>query len=192
MQNTGIGSSVALLLATASVFAQTPPPVGDAATPHATIVPAAEMAAAVKHNGMVAVDDAVLRVVPVGTDYNVGVSVVRRSQVDGRAPPDAIVHDAITEIYQVTEGSGVLVTGGTIESATPLAADNPIVRQLIGPSSVGKVIRGGTPQRVGPGDIVVIPPRTPHGFVEITTERIVYTLIRVDSQRLLDLREQPR
>lgn len=192
MQNTGIGLSVALLLAAASVSARTPPPAGDAAAPHATIVPAAEMTAAVSRNSTVAVDDALLRVVPVGTDYNVGVSVVRRSQVDGRAPPDAIVHDAITEIYQVTEGSGVLVTGGTIESATPLAADNPIVRELIGPSSVGKVIRGGTPQRVGPGDIVVIPPHTPHGFVEITTERIVYTLIRVDSQRLLELREQPR
>lgn len=192
MQNTGIGLSVALLLAAASVSARTPPPPGDVAAPHATIVPAAEMTAAVNRNSTVAVDDAVLRVVPVGTDYNVGVSVVRRSQVDGRAPPDAIVHDAITEIYQVTEGSGVLVTGGTIESATPLAADNPIVRELIGPSSVGKVIRGGTPQRVGPGDIVVIPPHTPHGFVEITTERIVYTLIRLDSQRLLELREQPR
>jgi hypothetical protein len=117
--------------------------------------------------------------------------VVRRSQVEGRTPPDVIVHDAITEIYQVTEGSGVLVTGGTIESATPLAADNPIVRELTGPSSVGKVIRGGTLQRVGPGDIVVIPPHTAHGFVEISTERIVYTLIRVDSQRLLELREQP-
>ncbi len=192
MQNTEINLFAALLLIAASVSAQTPPSADNARTPHATIVPAAEMAAAAKRNGTVAVDDAVLRVVPVGTDYNVGVSVVRRSQVDGRTPPDAIVHDAITEIYQVTEGSGVLVTGGTIESATPLPADHPVVRELIGPSSVGKVIRGGTLQRVGPGDIVVIPPHTAHGFVEITTRRIVYTLIRVDSQRLLDLREQPR
>jgi len=192
MQYTGIGVSVALLLFSGSACSQAPPSVATAATPRATIVPAAEMAAAVERNGTAAVDDAVLRVVPVGTDYNVGVSVVRRSQVDGRTPPDAIVHDAITEIYQVTEGSGVLVTGGTIESATQLPADNPVVRELIGPSSVGKVIRGGTLRRVGPGDIVIIPPHTAHGFVEISTERIVYTLIRVDSQRFLELREQPR
>ena len=42
-----------------------------------------------------------------------------------------------------------------------------------------------------PGDIVVIPPHTPHGFVEITSERIVYTLIRVDPQQLLELRSGP-
>ena len=119
-------------------------------------------------------------------------SVVRRSQVNGKTPPDAIVHDAITEVYQIIEGKGVLVTGGTIESATPMPADDPDVRQQIGPSSVGKLIIGGTRQELGAGDVVVIPPHTPHGFVEIKTKRIVYTLIRIDPQRLLELKGQPR
>jgi hypothetical protein len=91
-----------------------------------------------------------------------------------------------------THGSGVLVTGGTIESAVPLAPEDPVVRQLIGPSSVGKVIRGGTLQRVAPGDVVVIPPHTAHGFVAISTKRIVCTLIRIDSQKLLEIRDQSR
>jgi uncharacterized RmlC-like cupin family protein len=67
-----------------------------------------------------------------------------------------------------------------------------MVRQANGPSSVGNVNRGGTRQSVGPGDLIVIPPHTPHGFVEITTARIVYTVIRVDPQRLLELRERAR
>jgi mannose-6-phosphate isomerase-like protein (cupin superfamily) len=53
-----------------------------------------------------------------------------------------------------------------------------------------KVIHAGTRQSVSPGDIIVIPPHTAHGFAEITTERIVYTVIRVDPQRLLELSEK--
>jgi len=49
-----------------------------------------------------------------------------------------------------------------------------------------------TAQRLGPGDVVVIPPHTAHGFVEISTKRILYTSVRIDSQKLLELRDQPR
>ncbi|MGI8812370.1 MAG: hypothetical protein ACR2IH_07555 [Pyrinomonadaceae bacterium] len=179
-----------LLLTAAGVSAQTAPT--PTSLPKATVVQTAEIKAAVQRNGTGAFSDSVLRLLPIEASYNVGVSVVRRSQVHGRTPPDAIVHDAITEVYQITEGKGVLVTGGVVESATPLPADDPDVRQQIGPSSVGKVIRGGTRQNVGPGDIVVIPPHTAHGFVEITTKRIIYTLIRIDPQRLLEPRGEAR
>ena len=89
-------------------------------TPEATIVRSAEIEAAVERNNSGALSDSVLRVVPIESKYNVGVAVVRRSQVDGRAPPDALVHDAVTEVYQIIEGNGVLVTGGTLRSAKPL------------------------------------------------------------------------
>ena len=158
-------------------------------SPKATVVSATEIKAAIQHNNTGAFSDSILRVLPIDGKYNVGVSVVRRSLVNGRTPPDAIIHDAITEVYQITEGRGVLVTGGTIDSATPIPADDPDVRKQIGPSSVGKLIIGGTRQTVGPGDIVVIPPHTAHGFVEIKTKRIVYTLIRIDANRLLELHE---
>jgi len=157
----------------------------------ATAISATEINAEMERKNTGALADSVLRVLPVESGYNVGVSVVRRSQVDGKTPPDAIVHDAITEVYQVIEGGGVLVTGGALEAPTPFPIDGAIVRQMIGPSSSGTVIVGGTRHRVGPGDIVVIPPHTPHGFVEITSERIVYTLIRVDPQQLLELRSGP-
>ena len=45
-------------------------------------------------------------------------------------------------------------------------------------------------RRIEPGDIVVIPPHTVHGFAEISTQRIVYTLIRIDPQQILELRSK--
>ena len=93
-------------------------------------------------------------------------------------PPDALVHEAVSEVYQIIEGSGVMVTGGVLRSPRPIA-DAAILGE-IGPSAAGQAIVGGTRRRVGPGDIVVIPAGTPHGFLEITTARIVYTIIRID------------
>ncbi|MGH8132892.1 MAG: AraC family ligand binding domain-containing protein [Steroidobacteraceae bacterium] len=157
-------------------------------TAEATIVRSGEIKAAGERNNTGALSDSVLRVVPIESKYNVGVAVVRRSQVGGRAPPDALVHDAVTEVYQVIEGEGVLVTGGMLQSAKPLT-DDSVVRE-IGPSLQGTSIIGGTRHWVGPGDIVIIPPHTPHGFVEITTQRIVYTIVRIDPERVLDLRSK--
>lgn len=156
--------------------------------PQATVIGSAEIKIELQRNNTGALADSVLRVLPIESKYNVGVSVVRRSQVEGKTPPDAIVHDAITEVYQIIEGNGVLVTGGTLESPTPFPNDGAIVRQKVGPSAFGKAILGGTRHHVGPGDIVVIPPHTAHGFAEISTARIVYTLIRIDPQQILELR----
>ena len=33
---------------------------------------------------------------------------------------------------------------------------------------------------IGPGDVVIIPPNTPHWFSEITSDQIVYLVVRVD------------
>lgn len=157
--------------------------------PHATVISSGEIEAAVKDNSTGALSDTVLRVVPIASRYNVGVAVVRRSQVNGRTPPDAVVHDDITEVYQIIEGKGVLITGGALQSAKRLTEAAKL--DEIGPSTGGQAIVGGTRHRVGPGDIVIIPPGTPHGFIEITTPRIVYVIIRVDPQRVLALHGKP-
>ena len=150
-----------------------------------TIVPDAEIQSVLAPAPTEAVADHVLRVVPIDGEYNVGVSVVRRIKVDGKTPPDAILHHEITEIYSVLSGSGILVTGGTIEGETELPANDPIVRTLVGPTTVGKAIVGGTRQQIGPGDIVVIPPNTAHGFIEIKSAEITYEVVRVDPHRVL-------
>lgn len=149
-----------------------------------TFVSAKEIKAAVEKNNTGAFSDSPLRVVPVESKYNVGVAVVRRSKVGGRMQPDALVHNDVAEVYQIVEGEGVLVTGGALKSAKPLTA-TAVVGE-IGPSSAGLSIVGGTSRRVGPGDIVIIPPNTPHGIVDITTPRIVYTIIRIDPQKVLE------
>lgn len=170
----------------ASADTDTVPP---SATPQATLVSSGEIEAAVERNSSGALSDSVLRVVPIASKYNVGVAVVQRSKINGRTPRDALVHDAVTEIYQIVEGKGVLVTGGRLQSAKPVT-DAAIVGE-IGPSSAGQSIVGGIRHRVGAGDIVIVPAGTAHGFIEITTARIVYRIIRIDPLRVLALRSNP-
>jgi mannose-6-phosphate isomerase-like protein (cupin superfamily) len=155
---------------------------------NATIVHNNEVNSAAKAGKGLPVADSVFRVVSIQGKYNVGVSVVTRSKINGKTPPDAIVHDVVTEVYNIVDGNGVLLVGGTLDSAQRLEATNPIVVKITGPSSRGKSITGGTLFNVGPGDIIVIPPNTPHGFIELKTNSIVYTLIRIDTEKVLELK----
>lgn len=154
----------------------------------ATVVHKSEVNSAARLGNNLAVADSVLRVVSIEGKYNVGVSVVTRSKINGKTPPDAIVHDVVTEVYNIVEGNGILLVGGTLDSAQRLPAKNPIVLKITGPSSRGKRITGGTMYEVGPGDIIVIPPNTAHGFIELKTNTIVYTLTRIDTEKVLELK----
>jgi mannose-6-phosphate isomerase-like protein (cupin superfamily) len=155
---------------------------------YATIVHANEVNSAAKAGHHLPVADSVLRVVSIEGKYNVGVSVVTRSKINGVTPPDAIVHDVVTEVYNIVKGNGVLLVGGTLDSAERLPAKSPIVLKITGPSARGKRITGGTLFEVGPGDIIIIPPNTPHGFIELKTNSIVYTLTRIDTEKVLELK----
>jgi hypothetical protein len=70
-----------------------------------------------------------------------------------RTPPDALSYHDITEIYQIVEGSGVFVSGGTIVAGAEMAADSRAVERIVGPSVRGTGIRGGTSRSVGVGDV---------------------------------------
>jgi mannose-6-phosphate isomerase-like protein (cupin superfamily) len=94
-----------------------------------------------------------------GADVSIapGVSVRRRSS--GGEPQYAIIHPLSIEIYQITDGSGTLVTGGSL-SPPPAKPDGPdLVRS--------KSVEGGEARKVGKGDVVVMPPGTPHWFSQI-------------------------
>lgn len=93
-----------------------------------------------------------------------GVSVRRRSSA---VVQYAIFHPFSTEIYQILEGSGTLVTGGRLE--LPLAESNNanIIR-------TEKGIKGGLARKVSAGDILVVQPGTPHWFSSIDGESITY------------------
>jgi mannose-6-phosphate isomerase-like protein (cupin superfamily) len=74
----------------------------------------------------------------------------------------SLVHDRVTETYYILSGSGTLVTGGTLRDAKP----TDLSRVNAGMSQTGTRV-GGEGRRVKPGDIVVIPAGTPHGFSEL-------------------------
>jgi hypothetical protein len=167
-----------------NVFAQTPTSSKDGAA----YISADDIQSAIQKPGDSGVQDAVLRVLPVNRGYNVGVSVVRRTRINGQTVRDALQHHAITEIYEVRQGCGSLVAGGALVGANELPANDPDLLQQIGPTALGTEIKSGQARHIGVGDIVVIPPDTPHGFSEICAEGITYTVVRIDGKRLLRLK----
>jgi mannose-6-phosphate isomerase-like protein (cupin superfamily) len=89
------------------------------------------------------------------------VNVVKRT-----APQGAIAHDVGTEVHYIIEGTATLVTGGTIvrpATAAPGAA----------------TIRDGVSREVHPGDIVLVPVRTPHWYSAIA-QPLTYLEVRFD------------
>ena len=83
-----------------------------------------------------------------------GIAVRRRSGAG--EPQYAIIHPFSTEIYYIIEGSGALVTGGTLEMPLAPSTDPDVVRS--------KAIRGGVTRNVAKGDVIVVPPGTAHWF----------------------------
>lgn len=177
-----IGSSVRVQ---AQTTAQAAPASTHLPRGSATDVSGAEIKAAVQKSAAAAVSDQQLRVVSINGEYNVGVGVVHRAKTEGRNPGGGIEHSQITEVYHIIEGNGTLVTGGAIENPKESPPDSSVVKVLNGPSSGGGVIQNGVSRKVGPGDVVIIPPNTPHWFSEITSEQIAYLVIRIDPHKVL-------
>ena len=80
--------------------------------------------------------------------------VIRRRQA---GPNNASVHTAdgdgqdVTEVYEIVDGAGTLMTGGTLPDPKDRTAG----------------IKGGEAHRVAKGDFIVIPAGTPHWFSRI-------------------------
>jgi mannose-6-phosphate isomerase-like protein (cupin superfamily) len=142
-------------------------------------IPNADIETALQMGASMPVSDRRLRLVAVDGEYNVAVAVVHRAKTAGRELDPGAAHKEITEIYHVVSGRGTLVTGGTLEEAKERPAANP----LTGPTTQGKIINGRM-RVVGPGDVIVIPPNTPHQFTEVTDD-IVYLAIRIDPHKIL-------
>jgi len=121
----------------------------------------------------------VLRVIGIDdgkSQYNIAVDALRRTPKGDTVEE----HTDITEIYYIVSGNGTFETGGTIENQKE---DPPNVR--VGPGFGGKALHNGVSREVGPGDIVVIPPNTPHLFTAIKTDKLVYITLRIDPHRVL-------
>jgi mannose-6-phosphate isomerase-like protein (cupin superfamily) len=130
--------------------------------------------------------DTPIRTVDAG-GHHVGIGIVHRAKSSGAAMLGSASHDQVTEVYQVLEGSGTLVTGGTLTEPQRRSGDLTTVVSINGPGVSGKAIQGGVSRTIAKGDMVIIPAGTPHWFSEIQQD-IVYTVVRVDPARVVTLK----
>lgn len=94
---------------------------------------------------------------PVTTNEHYRVSVLTRSK-----PAGALAHPGNTELLYITEGSGIITTGGTL---VPAAAGKPAS------------IANGVEQRFTKGDVIIVPVGSPHWFSVIDTP-VTYLEVR--------------
>ena len=140
--------------------AQTTLPAGD--------VTAGEVKAFIDALPKDAISDRPIKSIDVGSHRITVYGVFRPKALAG----DAILHETRTsETYYMLEGAGTLVTGGTL-------AD--LIQPQPGAASTsprGRRIDGGVTRRITPGDVVVIPGRTPHWWSNLESD-IRYLIIR--------------
>jgi quercetin dioxygenase-like cupin family protein len=126
------------------------------------------------------VSDLPIRVADVG-NAKVGVYGVFRPKAQ---PGDAIRHEtSVTEVYYVLEGSGTLVTGGRIVNERSTGISPNTKRPNFG----GPRIEDGVTRHAAPGDVIVIPPNTPHWWSSLDSD-LRYLIIRPDPESLQPLK----
>jgi mannose-6-phosphate isomerase-like protein (cupin superfamily) len=147
----------------------------------ATDISAATVQAFLKALPRDSVNDRPIRVMDVG-GYRVGLYGVFRPRASVQV---ATLHETkVTEIYQMLEGAGTLVTGGTIVDGKKTTAS----LAAIGHASVnGPRIEGGVSRRVSKGDFVIIPGGTPHWWSNLESD-ITYLIIRPDPESTIPLK----
>jgi mannose-6-phosphate isomerase-like protein (cupin superfamily) len=123
-----------------------------------------------------AVSDKAIRIVDVG-GYNVGVFGVLRP---GGISQRAVMHQTkVTEIYYILSGNATLVTGGTLPDPKPLGPGSTTLQS--------PTIQGGVSRKVTTGDVIIIPPRTPHWFSDQQGD-LKYLIFRPDPDKELKLK----
>jgi mannose-6-phosphate isomerase-like protein (cupin superfamily) len=105
--------------------------------------------------------------------YKVTIVILRR--IPTNTPDSALLHDRVTEVYQILTGAGMFETGGALMDGKPV----DLTSEAAGPSVRG-TIQGGESRRMGPGDVVVIPPGLPHRFSKLEGT-ITYLVTRIEA-----------
>jgi mannose-6-phosphate isomerase-like protein (cupin superfamily) len=184
MKSMGIFALLLVISAVSSEAVVAQETSSNAKTLSATLVSAAEIQANLNGAPDAATNPSPnVRVIDAG-GYNLAVGVIHRRETP---PGVAAVHHKVTEVYHVTDGSGTLVTGGTMVDAKERPADSTSVKLEDGPGASGTSIRGGIAQHIKTGDVVIIPAGAPHWFSKIDGS-ITYIVVRFDPNRLLALK----
>ena len=122
----------------------------------AGVAPASYMSAADIAKGM---STAVVADAGAGAAVTISPGIAVRRRSGGGEPQYAIIHPFSTEIYYIIEGTASLVTGGTLDLPLAPSPDPDVVRS--------KSLTGGMTRTVSKGDVLVVPPGTPHWFNKI-------------------------
>jgi mannose-6-phosphate isomerase-like protein (cupin superfamily) len=147
------------------------PPQGAPPPPPATFIGGAEIESTLRESIANNTLDKRVALAP-GPRGIVRVGIVHRSKQE----PRALMHEELTEIYQIIEGSGTLVTGGAMTDCAPVA-DPP----NLGPTrSYYCTMTAGVSQKVKPKDMVIVPAGTPHKFSQLDGP-ISYAIYRFEA-----------
>jgi mannose-6-phosphate isomerase-like protein (cupin superfamily) len=92
---------------------------------------------------------------PIARNDQYSINVVHRAKATG-----ALAHPGNTELHYILEGSGTVVTGGTIVKGAG-----------------GATVEGGESRRFSKGDVIVVPAGSPHWY-SATDGPITYLEVR--------------
>jgi mannose-6-phosphate isomerase-like protein (cupin superfamily) len=88
------------------------------------------------------------------------INIVRRTKAAG-----AVAHEGFAELHHIIDGSGTLVTGGTIA-------------RLTGGGAGAATIQNGVSRHVTKGDVVLVPAGMPHWYKDLDGPMITYLEVR--------------
>ena len=138
-----------------------------------TVVTADEIAATLKTSIANNTVDAPIKLAEIPGGHKASVALLRRT----KAETSALIHDYVTEIYQIVEGSGTLVSGGTLMDPK----ENDLTRVNAGMSHTG-MHHGGESRKVKPKDVIIVPAGMAHRFSQLDGP-IVYLVYRFEPKR---------
>jgi mannose-6-phosphate isomerase-like protein (cupin superfamily) len=138
-----------------------------------TVISADEIAATLKQSIANNTVDQPIKVAEIPGGHKASVALLRRTKPES----SALIHDYVTEIYQIVEGSGTLVTGGTLMDPK----ENDLTRLNAGMSHTG-MHHGGESRKVKAKDIIIVPAGMAHRFSELDGP-IVYLVYRFEPKR---------
>ena len=85
---------------------------------------------------------------------------------------EAEIHEGLSDVFFVISGEATLVVGG-----------KAIGLKTTGPGELrGTSIQGGVSKKLGAGDVVNIPPKTPHQTLVKAGQKITYFVVKVKAK----------
>ena len=138
-----------------------------------TFISADEIAATLKTSIANNTVDQPIKLAELPGGHKASVALLRRT----KAETSALIHDYVTEIYQIMDGTGTIVTGGMLMDSK----ESDLTRVNAGMSHTG-MHHGGESRKVKPKDVIIVPAGMAHRFSELDGP-ITYLVYRFEPKR---------